>query len=124
MVLRAVWVCPVPGGLLTTSESPAADGVDDVLLVRVGVEQQKLLGRVPLVRAGEPARARAWERRPAPPEPARASAVTRGLFWLIHGSSRLPERSANVETRRLCSTSAPWIGWIRVPRRSRTGWGS
>ena len=41
------------------------------------------------------------------------SAATSGLFWLIQGSSRLPERSANVETSRLCSISAPWIGWIQ-----------
>ncbi len=46
-----------------------------------------------------------------------------GLFMLIQGSSRLPERSARVVTSRLNSTSAPWIGLMSVDNRSRTGWG-
>ena len=102
---------------------PGAGGVNDVLLVRVGVQQEQFVGGVPLVHAREAGQGPAPRRQPLRRRAAVARAATSGLASLIQGSSRLPERSAKVETSRLCCASAPWMGLMRVASRSRTGCG-
>ena len=49
MAFTMVWVPPVPGSVFTTSDEPGLDLGDDLLLLGVGVEQQRVGRRRPLV---------------------------------------------------------------------------